>query len=267
MRFSTLPQVLAYYRSVQYGRGAEGKVEIIGAFLETNSLADLFRGTVDADVVRPEHHIDLPFLVHTADEPQSTDEDDGGLGDSNAAERLELVRALARRGELSTLDRSFRVCSWRVPMRGLPSATGSMRQTPHADLLLATPEAVAVASVRASEHHPLIGIIEGLNHLAHLNKARISERVRAELAGRWSDLGGDLAIDEVVLVAPRSYYERFANDDRERRSGWTNAHVAHKARAELREAGIRLSLVQIEGDWQRGFFTASLSDYARPIEA
>lgn len=255
MRFTTLPQMLAYSSTVRFGRGADDKVEIVGAFLETNNLYDLYVATVEADVIRPEHHLDLPFLTESG-----KDDDDWKSPDD--LPRWEMVHVLAARGDVTTQERAFKVLASAVPLRGLPSATGSVRVTPRADMLLAGDGSLGVAAVRVQDTHPLFALVEGLDCVAHLNKPRVRERILAEIQRKVPSATPLAAIDQVVLLGPPSWWGAFAGHDPERRSGWTNAHVMWKAMEELREGGIQVSAVSVGGPWKQGMFSFGAAHYA-----
>ena len=266
MRFTTLPQMLAYSSTMRFGRAPDDKIEIIGAFLESNSLYDLYLATIEADIIRPEHHLELPFITAAAATFEASDEDWQGPDDSD---RWSLVQALAQRGGISTGDRTYRIIAAAMPLRGLPSAVGASRSTPHADMLLTTDDELAVATVRAREMHPLLALVEGLDALAHLNKPRVNERILAEVKGKVPESKDVSAIDEVIVLGPPAWYKRFKDLDQERRSGLSNAHVTYKAIEQLRQGGVRVSLLEVGGNWRQGLFSIGMSRYAEapPVEA
>lgn len=263
MRFTTLPQMLAYSSTVRFGRGADDKVEIIGAFLETNSLFELYLATIEADVIRPEHHLDLPFLT---DGSKVDDSNDSDWKSPDDLARWEMVHVLATRGDISTRDRSYKVVAAAMPLRGLPSATGSIRSVPRADMLLAGDGKLGVAAVRVQDTHPLLALVEGLDCLAHLNKPRVKERILAEVQRKVPGVGTVDAIDQIVLLGPPSWWGSFTERDQERRSGWTNANVMWKAIGELREGGVQVSTLSVGGPWQQGMFSLGTAEYAAAPE-
>ena len=258
MRFTTLPQMLAYSSTMRFGRGSDDKVEIIGAFLETNSLLELYQATVDADVIRPEHHLDLPFITEGA----RVDESDSDWKSPDDLARWELVHVLATRGDIPTSERTYRVVAAAMPLRGLPSATGTMRSTPRADMLLTGDGRLGVGAVRVEGSHPLIALVEALDALAHLNKPRVKERILAEVNRKAKPAPTVDAVDEVVLIGTSDWWGSFAGQDPERRSGWTNAHVAWKSIEELSAGGIGVSTLTVGGPWRQGMFSLGTARYA-----
>lgn len=258
MRFTTLPQMLAYSSTMRFGRGSDDKVEIIGAFLETNSLYELFQATVEADVIRPEHHLELPFITAGA----RVDDSDNDWKSPDDQARWELVQALAARGDIPTPERSYKVVAAAMPLRGLPSATGATRATPRADMLLCGEGRLGVAAVRVQATHPLLALVEGLDALAHLNKPRVKERILAEVNRKASPAPPATAVDEIVLIGTSDWWGSFTGADPERRSGWTNAHVAWKAIEELAAGGIGVSTLTVGGPWRQGLFSLGTARYA-----
>ncbi len=253
MRFSTLPQILAYYAAPHYGRAGEGKADIIGAFFESNSLADIYRATVDAAVVRPEHHLAMPFLDEDARGPARTDGDPASL-----------VAALAERGQVPGRSGNWDVVGTRVPLRGLPPTTGGMGSE-YADLLLWRDGGVGVGYVPPQAVPPIVALVAVLHGLAHLNKPPVREALGAELESLGKPLRSD-APSAVFVVAPAAWWKEAAEGEPRRRSGWTNAEVFHLASEQLADIGVEVAALGAEGDWRRGYFTLSAAPYPTPHE-
>ena len=253
MRFSTLPQILAYYAAPHYGRAGEGKADIIGAFFESNSLADIYRATVDAGVVRPEHHLAMSFLAEDARGPAYADTD-----------RASLVAALAERGHLPGHSGNWDVVGTRVPLRGLPPVTGGTGSE-YADLLLWRDGGVGVGYVPPESIPPVVALVAVLHGLAHLNKPRVREALGAELESGGKPLRPD-APSAAFLVAPAAWWNQAAEGEPRRRSGWTNAEVFHLASEQLADVGVEVVALGVDGDWRRGFFTLSAAPYPTPHE-
>jgi hypothetical protein len=129
-------------------------------------------------------------------------------------------------------------------------------------MLLLAGEELGVAAVRVTDTHPLLALVDGLDALAHLNKPRVNERILAEVRATVTDGASVRAIDEVVVLGPPDWYAHHAARDQPRRSTWSNAHVMYKAIEELREGGIRVSLLEVQGSWRAGLFNVGMSSYA-----